>query len=697
MTSITSDKENLFHQTTHIKAFMSGNKSQEYDIIMKFWFPNSKYNSKWFNSTPSFDKEIEDKFEGLLLIAEDGKLEHWKTSINGKVALIILFDQFTRNIYRDSNKEVSTRNDAKALELSMEIINDNSDLELPFNMKYFVLLPLRHTKEMKYMHIIFERLDKYNKKISNKDDSMLYEKMLQASQIAINSIKSNIITHVPDNNNKTVLIDEKFKYIMDDIFKFKMIDHYSLVNIDKHPLYDSIYKYCKKHKNIAVSLSGGVDSMVLLVILQSLRLKGHIYKIYTIHINYSNRKETDDEENFLIFYCNYMNIILVTQRIWYMSRTGGGNALQNNQIETNRNFYEIETKKIKFDLYKYCMAYDITGVCMGHHRDDGSENVFSNIMHGRNLLELNVMQYEGLLNGVHIVRPMLDHVKEEVMNIAIEYNIPFFKDTTPLWSNRGKLRKRVFKEIEDIYGPAYTNHLHQLGQESKEWNNVINDFILVPFFNKVKIGKLGCYFPIEEMKKFPKTVTNILLLKIFHKMNHNMITTKCIADFIQYLERNNETTFIKFSNNSFGTLNNNMLFIFSSCLFDNTNKQLLKIQEIKHEDKIGKWKIEIEPTIQNIEKRISYMDIINGEYTYTEINDNGKLFSVKNFDKRDTTRKVFSSISTPVRDYIPMITCGLTNVSSDRITKLINFVGYYIPIILPKKSVHKIKISYVGV
>ena len=76
--------------------------------ILDFWFlpkdhpDHGKARDIWWRSTPAFDEEIRRRFGDLIRDAVKGKLAAWAETAEGALALIILCDQFTRNIYRKS-------------------------------------------------------------------------------------------------------------------------------------------------------------------------------------------------------------------------------------------------------------------------------------------------------------------------------------------------------------------------------------------------------------------------------------------------------------------------------------------------------------------------------------------------------------------------------------------------------------------
>src|SRR4029450_9150 len=82
---------------------------RESEDILWFWFGDDpsdplKASGKWWKKDPEFDREICDLFEEDLEEAAQGGLDSWKETPQGTLAFIILLDQFSRNIYRDTPK-----------------------------------------------------------------------------------------------------------------------------------------------------------------------------------------------------------------------------------------------------------------------------------------------------------------------------------------------------------------------------------------------------------------------------------------------------------------------------------------------------------------------------------------------------------------------------------------------------------------
>ena len=345
----------------------------------------------------------------------------------------------------------------------------------------------------------------------------------------------NILEYIPVQNNNNNILNES---VSKDILKF--------INVNKI-------------KNILVSLSGGVDSMVLSYIFNNIK----DIKLFCCHINYNNRKESEIERDFLIEYCKKNNITLFVKNIEHIKRG-----------EIKREDYENETKEIKFNFYKnLCEKLDCDGVFLAHHEDDKIENIFNNIMRGRkDITDLTVIKEKNNILNVNIYRPMLSHNKDDIYFLSDKYQIPYFLDTTPKWSCRGKMRNNIFPTCLDCYNNNYKKSLLKLGKESDELSNIFQKFILDKIFEIIIFGKYGFYIPICE-EIYNEIILNKILKFIFCKLNKKVyINQKKTYSIINVLNNNNFVNlfdYIIFANK------NKLYFIDSNLKFSNY-KELIK-------------------------------------------------------------------------------------------------------------------------
>jgi len=127
--------------------------------ICRFWFDEIEHSS-WFKKDAAFDRDLERRFGALLEQAKRGELDHWCDSASGYLGLIIVLDQFSRNIFRDSAEAFAA--DAKALQLALEVIEKGLDKKLSLEQRSFAYLPFRHAEDLAMQKIGLDKTREIN-------------------------------------------------------------------------------------------------------------------------------------------------------------------------------------------------------------------------------------------------------------------------------------------------------------------------------------------------------------------------------------------------------------------------------------------------------------------------------------------------------------------------------------------------------
>lgn len=129
------------------------------DDVCHFWFEEIEHAS-WFKKDPEFDEQLRQRFGPALDAAKCGGLDHWCNCATGYLGLIILLDQFSRNIYRESPQAFAA--DAKALQLTLTAIDSGLDQELSPQQRSFMYLPLRHAEDLAMQQLGLEKTHELN-------------------------------------------------------------------------------------------------------------------------------------------------------------------------------------------------------------------------------------------------------------------------------------------------------------------------------------------------------------------------------------------------------------------------------------------------------------------------------------------------------------------------------------------------------
>lgn len=122
--------------------------------VLHFWFGELEA-SQWWTRDEALDAEIGRRFGALLRQAAAGELHGWRKTPQGRLAEILVLDQFSRNIHRDA--PAAFAQDAMALVLAQEAVLGNAPAALSTDQRAFLYLPFMHS-ESSAMHVWAERL-----------------------------------------------------------------------------------------------------------------------------------------------------------------------------------------------------------------------------------------------------------------------------------------------------------------------------------------------------------------------------------------------------------------------------------------------------------------------------------------------------------------------------------------------------------
>ena len=130
----------------------------EKEEILNFWFKDCKP-EQWFKKNEDFDQMIENRFSSAIENAIAGNLGNWEESETGCLALIILLDQFTRNVFRDTPRAFA--GDKRALALS-QLCCDKDYLTNPdIQRRQFMLMPMMHSENLAIQDAALPLFKKY--------------------------------------------------------------------------------------------------------------------------------------------------------------------------------------------------------------------------------------------------------------------------------------------------------------------------------------------------------------------------------------------------------------------------------------------------------------------------------------------------------------------------------------------------------
>ena len=140
--------------------------------VLSFWFEEIEQ-SRWWKKDIAFDRLIKERFGHLHQQAVHCELYQWRMTAKGRLAEIIVLDQFSRNIFRDS--PLAFANDSLALALSQEAVSAKADLELSAVENSFLYMPYMHSESLSIHDVALDLFEKngieanYNFEVKHRD------------------------------------------------------------------------------------------------------------------------------------------------------------------------------------------------------------------------------------------------------------------------------------------------------------------------------------------------------------------------------------------------------------------------------------------------------------------------------------------------------------------------------------------------
>jgi uncharacterized protein (DUF924 family) len=122
--------------------------------VLAFWF-SSAQSARWYAKDDDFDAEIQRRFLATYEAARSGKLDEWRDAPESLLSLIILLDQFPRNMFRDTARAFAS--DQQAVILTKEGIEKGFDRSFSGAQLDFFYMPLLHSESLSDQDILTER------------------------------------------------------------------------------------------------------------------------------------------------------------------------------------------------------------------------------------------------------------------------------------------------------------------------------------------------------------------------------------------------------------------------------------------------------------------------------------------------------------------------------------------------------------
>ncbi|MGX7130854.1 tRNA lysidine(34) synthetase TilS [Enterococcus songbeiensis] len=215
--------------------------------------------------------------------------------------------------------------------------------------------------------------------------------------------------------------------------------------------------YWEPQRNILLAVSTGVDSMVLLDLMEKVSQKIDC-TIAVAHINHQLREASQQEEKFLQDYCQKKGIPCYVRR-WENPPIAG---------------MENAARQFRYDFFRQLMqTYYFDTLMTAHHSDDQLETMLMKMMREGNLKSAAGIRPSQSFAGGKLIRPLLSFSKEEIQTYAQQKKIFYYEDETnsSLDMQRNRLRHQVVPLLKKE-NPQILPHFQQLSQQllwAEDW------------------------------------------------------------------------------------------------------------------------------------------------------------------------------------------------------------------------------------
>ena len=438
--------------------------------IINFYQSWHTHPAWWFHSTPALDAHLAQTYGHLLNEQASNQTPH--------IVHVIVHDQLARHVGRQTFPKTPFEAQAfiqdhlaKAIDYATQLwqttdVSALSDVDFTF-----LLLPFRHTNDPKQCmwaaQMVWQR-------INATAPSPRLKSFLKATYKRMPMDQSNLIEHPTPPHNKVIdwnhaLYTDVLEYAPTSI---RWLD-VSLLDV---PIVTAALKgHPLNTSPLLISLSGGVDSMVLAAVLRRLFPDR---RLIAVHIDYCNR--TPLEERLVHDWAQIIGMPYYVRKITEIQR---GHAMQ---LEM-RGTYETYTRDVRYETYRHVWRLETQSnsattpqVLLGHNQDDALENILTNIAHAEQYHCLRGMRLLSTSANIDFHRPLLNVAKADIYKAARALGVPYLQDSTPSWCKRGQIRDVVRPCLEGWDANVMRRLLKLadvLGETSAAWTSQVQSEI----------------------------------------------------------------------------------------------------------------------------------------------------------------------------------------------------------------------------
>ena len=288
------------------------------------------------------------------------------------------------------------------------------------------------------------------------------------------------------------------------------------------------FPYLEENDRVLVSVSGGVDSVALLVLLNELDL----FRLITVHINHKLRHESDFDEQFVRDMSRDLNIPFRSKSLDLKSKP-------------RKQSIEEWGREERYSFLKTILIKDKgRWIMTAHHANDQAETILMNLSRKSGVTGLRGISKE----NDKVLRPFLDFTKTDILNFSKEIGLPFQEDKTNHDNTvpRNFLRNKILNTWENEF-PEVIQGISRSSNLFCDWSDGLDYMISKFIISNLKVRDKR----IEISHNLIKTIPNIVkirLIQLITDSTNSQWSRHNMSMLLQFLDKNKSGDFYILSN-----------------------------------------------------------------------------------------------------------------------------------------------------
>lgn len=264
------------------------------------------------------------------------------------------------------------------------------------------------------------------------------------------------------------------------------------------------YNLIDKNDKVLIGVSGGPDSITLLNILYKLG-----YNICTAHINHGIRESADDDEKFVVNFCEERNISCFVKKV------------KLKEIESDMTLEELG-RKIRYDYFKEISLQEgCNKIATAHNANDNAETVLMNIIRGSGMAGLKGIE----ISRGNIIRPLLEITRKEIEEYCDgEVLNPCHDETNDeVIYTRNKVRLELIPYIENNINSNIVNNINRMSEiisENEEYITKQTDIYYRECLTYEEENRLLCN--LKKFNEYEIAIRKRLIIRFISKVLGNV-------------------------------------------------------------------------------------------------------------------------------------------------------------------------------